>query len=242
MNNNTGGEMTDKDKSSKTLDRQIADAVMKKIITWEIPPGSWIKEREIAEKFKVSHGPVREAFRHLSQAGFVEVVPWRGAHVIELTPEAVHEIYTLLTSLFGAVCRLAAERFDKSNIAELDKAFEVYNQKALAANNVDTHFNHSMELGRYIASLSKSDFSEQLLNKTAILARWAHQIALHESVSQMQPELSSSSIALYRIVIEMIKAKLPNEAERASRELTDFTYRMLVRTMEQRRDLFSKVN
>lgn len=236
------GDITEKDKSSKTLDRQIADAVMKQIIKWEIPPGSWIKEREIAEKFSVSHGPVREAFRHLSQAGFVEVVPWRGAHVIELTPEAVHEIYTLLTSLFGAVCRLAAERFDKENTAELDAEFENYNQKALAAKNVDMHFNYSMELGRYIAAISKSDLSEQFLNKTAVLARWAHQIALHESVvSQMQPELSSSSIALYRVVIEMIKAKLPNEAERASRELTDFTYRMLLRVMEERKDLFAKL-
>ena len=62
-----------------TLDRQIADHIMQDIIDWRLEPGHWIREREVAERFGVSHGPVREAFRHLSREGFVEIVPWRDA-------------------------------------------------------------------------------------------------------------------------------------------------------------------
>jgi DNA-binding GntR family transcriptional regulator len=94
---------------------------MEDIIAWRIPPGSWIRERQIAQRFNVSHGPVREAFRHLSQAGFINVVPWRGAHVIEMTPHTVHEIYTLWSSLFSVICRLAAERIGDEDLPRLEE-------------------------------------------------------------------------------------------------------------------------
>jgi DNA-binding GntR family transcriptional regulator len=114
----------------RTLDRQVADAVMEDIIAWRIPPGSWIRERQIAQRFNVSHGPVREAFRHLSQAGFINVVPWRGAHVIEMTPHTVHEIYTLWSSLFSVICRLAAERIGDEDLPRLEELVTDYEKCA----------------------------------------------------------------------------------------------------------------
>src|SRR3546814_12740537 len=96
------------DDSAPTQDRVIARLLTDDIVEWRIPPGSWLREREIAARFGVSHAPVREAFRHLARIGLVKVVPWRGTYVIDIDEHAANEVYELWTSLFGVVCRLDA--------------------------------------------------------------------------------------------------------------------------------------
>src|SRR3546814_20278662 len=76
-------------------------------VEWRIPPGTWLREREIAARFDVSHAPVREAFRHLASIGLVKVVPWRGAYAIDVDDHGADELYELWKALFGVVCRLA---------------------------------------------------------------------------------------------------------------------------------------
>src|SRR3546814_2256525 len=49
------------DDSAPTQDRVIARLLTDDIVEWRIPPGSWLREREIAARFGVSHAPVREA-------------------------------------------------------------------------------------------------------------------------------------------------------------------------------------
>src|SRR3546814_14970488 len=70
------------DDSAPTQDRVIARLLTDDIVEWRIPPGSWLREREIAARFGVSHAPVRAAFRRLARIGLVKVVPWRGTYEI----------------------------------------------------------------------------------------------------------------------------------------------------------------
>ena len=102
-----------------TQDRVIAAALIEDIVEWRIAPGSWIREREIAQRFGVSHAPVREAFRHVANIGFIQVVPWRGAHVIEIDRHAAIEVLELWKAMFGVVCRLAATAMSDEDGAEL---------------------------------------------------------------------------------------------------------------------------
>src|SRR3546814_17123307 len=86
------------------------------IVEWRSPPGSWLREREIAARFGVSHAPVREAFRHLARIGLVKVVPWRGTYVIDIAEHAATEVYELWQSLFSIVCRLSAAKMTHHEI------------------------------------------------------------------------------------------------------------------------------
>ena len=58
----------------KTLWQQIADVLREDIIRGKIKPGERIVEEDIAEKFHVSRGPVREALRHIGEEGFVVII------------------------------------------------------------------------------------------------------------------------------------------------------------------------
>jgi len=48
-----------------SLTRLVADAVENLILTGALPPGSKLNEATVADRFGVSRGPMREAFRML---------------------------------------------------------------------------------------------------------------------------------------------------------------------------------
>lgn len=68
----------------KTLWQQIADVLREDIIQGKIKPGERIVEEDIAEKFHVSRGPVREALRHIGEEGFVVYESHKGSSTLEV--------------------------------------------------------------------------------------------------------------------------------------------------------------
>ncbi len=83
-----------------TLGETILDRLDAKIRSGEFLPGSRLPpERELAARFGVARGPVREALRALALAGLVDIRPGRGTFVSEvlLLPEAGHSLARVLT-------------------------------------------------------------------------------------------------------------------------------------------------
>ena len=60
---------------------RIAAALREAIIGGEFPPGSWLRQDDLAARFGASRLPVREALRILQSEGLVETFPNRGARV-----------------------------------------------------------------------------------------------------------------------------------------------------------------
>ena len=60
-----------------TLSEQISEAIAAAIISGEYPSGSQFREQELAEKFGVSRGPIRDALRALENEGLVKIQPRR---------------------------------------------------------------------------------------------------------------------------------------------------------------------
>ena len=54
---------------------------------------SRLKEKEIAEEFEVSRGPVREALRELAQDGLVAITAHRGA-IVSLSRQMTSRTYS----------------------------------------------------------------------------------------------------------------------------------------------------
>ena len=206
-----------------TLDRHIAEEVMKDIIDWRFQPGHWIRERQIAERFGVSHGPVREAFRHLSREGFVEIVPWRGARVIQLELHRVHDVLDLQKVLFGTVCRLAAERFRPEDGEGLLALLQRYDDCVRKTTDTVEHNRVAMIVGSYICDRCGSALAVELLTRVARLGRWQHQLMRHELVAHLQPGLGLISAAQFRKTGLAIIARDGYEAESAAQEMVAST-------------------
>lgn len=90
-------------------------------------PGDRLREEEVAQRFKVSRTPVREALGRLMAKGFVEPAGRRGLVVRSLSTADVLELYAMREILEGAAARLAAQHASQSEIdalVDLEQAFE----------------------------------------------------------------------------------------------------------------------
>lgn len=82
----------------------LADA----IVRGEVGPGAPLDEASIAQKFRVSRTPVREAIRQLEAIGFAEARPHRGAVVPRFTPEKLNEMFTVMAEMEALCARYTA--------------------------------------------------------------------------------------------------------------------------------------
>lgn len=78
-------------------------------------PGQCLIEADLTRDFGVSRGPLREAFRHLSAEGLLQMVPNRGALVRRLSRQEALELFQIRTALEGLAVRLAAQAIDKGD-------------------------------------------------------------------------------------------------------------------------------
>jgi DNA-binding GntR family transcriptional regulator len=88
----------------------IAEKLRRAITQGEFAPGEKLREPHLAELFKTSRTPVREALQALHQEGIIDIVPRRGARVPALEAVDVANIYLCRATLFGLAARIAATR------------------------------------------------------------------------------------------------------------------------------------
>ncbi len=92
-----------------TLAEGVVVHVREGIFRGEFEPGAFLRESQLAKALDVSRNTVREAQRLLTDEGLVEVIPHKGAHVIELSPRMVRELYSLRAVLEPHAVRMALE-------------------------------------------------------------------------------------------------------------------------------------
>ena len=91
-----------------SVPEQIAARVGDRIISGQLAPGQRIGEQELADEFKVSRGPVREAIRILEREGLAVLLPRRGAVVTQLSAGELRDLFEVRAGLFDIVLRKVA--------------------------------------------------------------------------------------------------------------------------------------
>jgi DNA-binding GntR family transcriptional regulator len=102
-----------------TIADQIFAEIRQEIVEGRIPQGSKISEPELARRYGISRGPLREAMRRLESSNLVSRRANVGARVITLSSEQLLEIYHVREALEGMAARLAAERMPGAEVKEL---------------------------------------------------------------------------------------------------------------------------
>ncbi|MDF2997510.1 MAG: GntR family transcriptional regulator [Xanthobacteraceae bacterium] len=109
-------------------DLTLSLAAMTKIIglirSGELHPGDVVNETDLAKKFGISRGPVREAVRQLQGRKLITREPYQRARVVKLNYSQIREIYELRECLEGMACRLATVRMSDEELANLMAAVE----------------------------------------------------------------------------------------------------------------------
>jgi DNA-binding GntR family transcriptional regulator len=101
------------------LGDQIKDHLLGRILEGDLPPGARIVETRVARDLGISQGPVREALRDLASLGLVDLQPYRGARVREVTRDEHLEAMRVRGELETMAARQAAGRLNGQQIAHL---------------------------------------------------------------------------------------------------------------------------
>jgi DNA-binding GntR family transcriptional regulator len=107
----------------------IADKLRQAIGHGELKPGAQLGEAELARKFGVSRGPVREAMSRLTQEGLLLPIRNRGLFVIHMTPEDIRDMYLAREAIERAAAR---KIIDGDHVAAGDELLLIVEQMTQA--------------------------------------------------------------------------------------------------------------
>ena len=102
-----------------TLARRSFDSIKADIINGELPQGTKIVESDLALKYGISRGPLREAIHRLEQIKLIVRIPHAGSRVVTLDSKMMQDIYVAREALEGMAARLAARLMPEAEIEAL---------------------------------------------------------------------------------------------------------------------------
>jgi DNA-binding GntR family transcriptional regulator len=113
------------------------------ILIGELPPGSQLKEEDLAERCGVSRTPVRDALRRLESEFFVSRSDSQRSYVADHSVDEINEIFAVRAMLEGHVAARAAERGGPGLAGRLaplvGREADADNVEAFLANNAAFH-------------------------------------------------------------------------------------------------------
>ncbi len=99
------------------------------IVTGELAQGQKLNEAELAERFGMGRGPLREALRHLEGMRLVKRIPNAGARVVVLDRKTLSDLYAVREALEGMACRIAATQMTDDEIHQLRKLLDSHEEQ-----------------------------------------------------------------------------------------------------------------
>lgn len=174
----------------------------------EFQPGQRLREADLAEHFRVSRTPIREAIRRITADGLLELVPGRGLAVSQFSMQQVREIYFLRAVLEGAAASSAAQYASPSEIKAmgdlLDQSAEVLDDPA--------------ETGRFNRLFHQAIY-EAARNRylSQALAQLSDALTLLPGTTFEAEGRSPAALEEHRAILDAIVAHAPEQAEEAAR-------------------------
>jgi len=167
----------------------IAERLREAIMLGELPPGAPLGEADLAERFGVSRGPLREAIQRLVQEGLLTSIRHRGTFVISLNAEDIADIYTAREAIERAAALLILQHDHSEPVARLREAYANMSAAAAASDgpglsNADQRFHEILvdaSRSPRLRRMASTVLAESRMYMTALEYRYPQLTeALHE--------------------------------------------------------------
>ncbi len=164
----TGAHRATNGRKSRLLQKQAYTEVKRLIVSGEAPPGSFLSERQLAERLGMSKTPVHVALERLEAEEFVNVSPQQGIVVRELTIEDIVDHFELRQAIESFVARQIAGRLSEDQTQRL-KANLAEQKQSVATDDISRHVELDAEfhllLCDFLANRQITQIMEQLREK-----------------------------------------------------------------------------
>jgi DNA-binding GntR family transcriptional regulator len=109
------------------------DNLKSAIIQGRLTPGTWLHEEKITKALGISRTPLREALNRLSSDGLIEVIPRKGAHIVELNDYQLKELFEAREKIETIFFIRAAQAIEPSVLKQIRLELESAEKDMLAA-------------------------------------------------------------------------------------------------------------
>lgn len=195
---------------------QIAQALTEEIARGVYKSGDRLREQELALRFQVSRGPIRESLRLLEADGLVQILPWRGAVIAARSATEMNENAEVRAALFELAASHAAANASLEQIARIKEAAGKLRALADDPEKIMDYKEQSSRTGRLVVEASGNN----LLGAT--LESLARRTLRHYSYLGLStPERRRRSSELWTILAAAIAARNGKRAASAARKLVE---------------------
>src|ERR1700754_382145 len=195
----------------------IVQQLRHEIVTGALPPGTVVKDAEVATRLGVSITPVREAIAQLAAEGLIDIAPNRTRRVTGVTGKNALELLDVMSVLAVAGFEWGVENLTESHLNDMAADLAI--------------FVESVRLGRTTAALAAgADFSTVVIMASGnrelqthvdlVVARFARLHALilnddawaiwitgyQESLAFLRARDTFSAVARYRQIYQEFRA------------------------------------
>ena len=189
----------------------IYEQLVNAIVTGEISEGQRIVESDLTKLFGVSRSPVREALKMLEIDGLIELIPYRGVVVTQITTKDVRENLELKGMVEGFAAWIGARMFGNEIIAQLESIL-VESEKHIAGGKFQSVLEANISFHRIIV---ENVNNEKLIKFYEGLTK---SIRRFYTISFAMSSGWEFSLAEHREILNHIKVKDAAAAENSARQ------------------------
>ncbi len=113
---------------SQFSSQKIYEQLRRKILEFELYPGTRVTESELAAEFSVSRTPVRAALQRLEVEGHITILPKQGCFVRPVDIEKITQYYDVRVCLEAEAIERACKQMDRDDLEALT---ELWNPASL---------------------------------------------------------------------------------------------------------------
>lgn len=187
---------------SRTLSEQVFEQLQDDIVRGVLKPGVRLGEAELAARYGVSRGPLREAIRRLESRKLLQREPHVGARVASLTLDDLIEIYRVREALEGMAARLAAQYMTAEEVAGLHEVLRQHEQQQDIKEDV-AYFQREGDLDFHYRIIQGSH------NKTLadlLIGELYHLVRMYRYQFSAVANRPQKALAEHRRIVEAIEA------------------------------------
>jgi DNA-binding GntR family transcriptional regulator len=195
----------------------IVESLLADVFQGRLRAGERLGTQELAERFGVSHTPVREALITLAGIGVIDLLPNRGAVVRRVTPHEVREVCQVRRALECEATRAACGRIGLSDLHAL--AAKLKRLKGVKA-RAGTHFIEEARaldsrLHDLIAESSGNAFLAKELGRLKILFRVFRDVSWEHDENRNDYRRLAEEADEHLAIVDGLLAGAPRKATRA---------------------------
>ena len=193
----------------KASDR-VYETLLEEIQSGHLAPGTVLGEVEHAERFGVSRTPLREAIRRLVADGLVSQVSPRVTVVSALERKDIEALFEVRRALEECAVRIAAERGDADEFAELADEFSQVIISNLERENLEAYFALIRRMDQAIDASVQNDYLTSALR----IIR-THLVRVRRMASATPERLAETAVE-HRLIAEALAQRNPELAAHAT--------------------------